>query len=104
MESNECPGHKAPESAREACSTCKCFPSLPQPAQWYPRTQPCLAQSSASVVIYLQVELDPVAESSEEAEAASGSSELGLVPSQESCKPELLGLEEEESEQDLGSR
>ncbi|XP_019497444.1 PREDICTED: Usher syndrome type-1C protein-binding protein 1 isoform X1 [Hipposideros armiger] len=50
------------------------------------------------------VELDPVAESSEEAEAASGSSELGPVPSQESCKPELLGLEEEESEQGLGSR
>lgn len=50
------------------------------------------------------VELDPVVESSEEAEAASGSSELGPVPSQESCKPELLGPEEEESERGLGSR
>ncbi|XP_019592496.2 harmonin-binding protein USHBP1 isoform X3 [Rhinolophus sinicus] len=49
-------------------------------------------------------ELDPVAESTEEAEAASGSSELVPVPSQESCNPELLGPEEEESEQGLGSR
>ncbi|KAM5308955.1 harmonin-binding protein USHBP1 isoform 2-T2 [Glossophaga mutica] len=49
-------------------------------------------------------ELDPVAESSEEAEAASGSSELGPVPSQESCKPELLGPEAEESGHSLGSR
>ncbi|XP_070272448.1 harmonin-binding protein USHBP1 isoform X3 [Myotis yumanensis] len=49
-------------------------------------------------------ELDPVAESSEEAEAASGSSELGPVPSQESCKPELLGPEAEERGQGLRSR
>ncbi|XP_016064822.1 PREDICTED: Usher syndrome type-1C protein-binding protein 1 [Miniopterus natalensis] len=49
-------------------------------------------------------ELDPVAESSEEAEAASGSSELGPAPSQESCKPELLGPEAEESGQGLKSR
>uniref|UniRef100_A0A8C3WMB8 USH1 protein network component harmonin binding protein 1 n=1 Tax=Catagonus wagneri TaxID=51154 RepID=A0A8C3WMB8_9CETA len=40
-------------------------------------------------------ELDPVAESSEEAEAASGSSPLGPVPSQHSCKLELLGREAE---------
>lgn len=53
---------------------------------------------------HLQGELDPVAESSEEAEAASGSSELGPVPSQESCKPELLGPEAEESGHSLGSR
>ncbi|XP_046526948.1 harmonin-binding protein USHBP1 isoform X3 [Equus quagga] len=49
-------------------------------------------------------ELDPVAESSEEAEAASGSSELGPVPSQESCRPELLGPEVEASGQGVGSR
>ncbi|XP_016013315.2 Usher syndrome type-1C protein-binding protein 1 isoform X1 [Rousettus aegyptiacus] len=36
-------------------------------------------------------ELDPVAESLEEAEAGNGSSALGPLPSQESCKPELLG-------------
>ncbi|XP_036158582.1 Usher syndrome type-1C protein-binding protein 1 isoform X3 [Myotis myotis] len=49
-------------------------------------------------------ELDPVAESSEEAEAASGSSELGPVPSQESCKPGLLGPEAEGSGQGPRSR
>ncbi|XP_041617420.1 Usher syndrome type-1C protein-binding protein 1 isoform X2 [Vulpes lagopus] len=49
-------------------------------------------------------ELDPVAESSEEAEAASGNSELGPVPSQESCKPRLQGPEAEASGQDLGNR
>ncbi|XP_025741181.2 harmonin-binding protein USHBP1 isoform X2 [Callorhinus ursinus] len=49
-------------------------------------------------------ELDPVAESSEEAEAASGSSELGPAPSQESCKPKLLGPEAEASGQGLGNR
>ncbi|XP_049496130.1 harmonin-binding protein USHBP1 [Panthera uncia] len=49
-------------------------------------------------------ELDPVAESSEEAEAASGSSEPGPVPSQESCKPELLGPEAEARGQGLGGR
>ncbi|XP_054434661.1 harmonin-binding protein USHBP1 [Pteronotus mesoamericanus] len=49
-------------------------------------------------------ELDPVAESSEEAEVASGSSELGPVPPQESCQPELLGPEAEESGRSLGSR
>lgn len=49
-------------------------------------------------------ELDPVAESSEEAEAASGSSELGPVPSQESSKPELLGSEAEEGGHSLRSR
>ncbi|XP_036884737.1 Usher syndrome type-1C protein-binding protein 1 isoform X5 [Sturnira hondurensis] len=49
-------------------------------------------------------ELDPVAESSEEAEAASGSSELGPVPSQESCKPELLGPEAADSGHSLDSR
>lgn len=40
---------------------------------------------------HLQGELDPVAESLEEAEAGNGSSALGPLPSQESCKPELLG-------------
>ncbi|CAK6445354.1 unnamed protein product [Pipistrellus nathusii] len=50
------------------------------------------------------VELDPVAESSEEAEAASGSSEPGPVPSQESGKPELPGPEAEERGQGLRSR
>ncbi|CAD7685391.1 unnamed protein product [Nyctereutes procyonoides] len=49
-------------------------------------------------------ELDPVVESSEEAEAASGSSELGPVPSQESCKPRLQGPEAEASGQGLGNR
>nr|XP_054360833.1 harmonin-binding protein USHBP1 isoform X3 [Mirounga angustirostris] len=49
-------------------------------------------------------ELDPVAESSEEAEAASGSSELGPAPSQESCKLKLLGPEAEASGQGLGNR
>ncbi|XP_032723480.1 Usher syndrome type-1C protein-binding protein 1 isoform X3 [Lontra canadensis] len=44
-------------------------------------------------------ELDPVAESSEEVEAASGSSELGPVPSQESRGPEA-----EASGQGLGNR
>ncbi|KAI5758946.1 USHBP1 [Gulo gulo luscus] len=44
-------------------------------------------------------ELDPVAESSEEVEAAGGSSELGPVPSQESPGPEA-----EASEQGLGNR
>lgn len=52
----------------------------------------------------MQGELDPVAESSEEAEAASGNSELGPVPSQESCKSELLGPEAGESGHSLGSR
>lgn len=46
-------------------------------------------------------ELDPVAE---EAEAASVNSELGSQPSQESCKPELLGPKVEASVQGLGSR
>ncbi|XP_026356249.1 harmonin-binding protein USHBP1 [Ursus arctos] len=49
-------------------------------------------------------ELDPVAESSEEAEAASRSSELGPVPSQESCKPKLPGPEAEASGQGLVNR
>ncbi|XP_057565317.1 harmonin-binding protein USHBP1 [Hippopotamus amphibius kiboko] len=49
-------------------------------------------------------ELDPVAESSEEAEAASGSSEPGPVPSQGSCRPELLGPEAEAKGQGLESR
>nr|XP_031293414.1 Usher syndrome type-1C protein-binding protein 1 isoform X1 [Camelus dromedarius] len=49
-------------------------------------------------------ELDPVAESSEEAEAASRSSELGPVPSQDSCNPELLGPEAEAKGQSLESR
>ncbi|XP_029074974.1 Usher syndrome type-1C protein-binding protein 1 isoform X2 [Monodon monoceros] len=49
-------------------------------------------------------ELDPVAESSEEAEAASGSSEPGPVPSQDSCKPEPLGPEAEAKGQGLESR
>ncbi|XP_059774130.1 harmonin-binding protein USHBP1 isoform X1 [Balaenoptera ricei] len=49
-------------------------------------------------------ELDPVAESSEEAEAASGSSEPGPVPSQDSCKPEPLGPETEAKGQGLESR
>ncbi|XP_058916618.1 harmonin-binding protein USHBP1 isoform X2 [Kogia breviceps] len=49
-------------------------------------------------------ELDPVAESSEEAEAASGSSEPGPVPSQHSCKPEPLGPEAEAKGQGLESR
>lgn len=50
---------------------------------------------------HLQGELDPVAE---EAEAASVNSELGSQPSQESCKPELLGPKVEASVQGLGSR
>ncbi|KAM7140183.1 harmonin-binding protein USHBP1 isoform 6-T6 [Molossus nigricans] len=49
-------------------------------------------------------ELDPVAESSEEAEAASGSSELGPVPSQESSKPELPGSKAEEGGHSLRGR
>ncbi|XP_004423115.1 PREDICTED: Usher syndrome type-1C protein-binding protein 1 [Ceratotherium simum simum] len=49
-------------------------------------------------------ELDPVAESSEEAEAASGSSELGPAHSQESCKLEPLGPEVEARGQGMGSR
>lgn len=98
MDSNECPGDAAPKPAREACSTCKCPCSLPQPAQRAP------LQGAQSPDGHLQVELDPVAESSEEAEAASGSSELGPVPSQESRKPELLGPEAEASGQGLRSR
>lgn len=53
---------------------------------------------------HFQGELDPVAESSEEAEAASRSSELGPVPSQESCKPKLPGPEAEASGQGLVNR
>ncbi|KAI4583727.1 hypothetical protein MJG53_007006 [Ovis ammon polii x Ovis aries] len=49
-------------------------------------------------------ELDPVAESSEEAEAASGSSELGPVASQDSTKVELLASEVEAKGQGLESR
>ncbi|KAM8765803.1 harmonin-binding protein USHBP1 isoform 3-T3 [Rhynchonycteris naso] len=49
-------------------------------------------------------ELDPVAESSEEAEAASRSSDLGPMPSQESCKPDMLGPKAEESGHSLESR
>lgn len=49
-------------------------------------------------------ELDPVAESSEEAEAASGSSEPGPVASQDSTKLELLGPEVEVKGQGLESR
>lgn len=49
-------------------------------------------------------ELDPVAESLEEAEAANGSPALGPLPSQESCKTELLGPGVEESGQSLESR
>lgn len=60
--------------------------------------------SELSTSGHLQAELDPVAESTEEAEAATGSSELGPVPSQESCNPELLGPEKEESGQGLGRR
>lgn len=102
LDSNECPGHTSQKPTREARSARKCPLSLPHPALWDPRAQPCLAQSSA--LGSLQGELDPVAESSEEAEAASGSSELGPVPSQESCRPELLGPEVEASGQGVGSR
>ncbi|XP_060271359.1 harmonin-binding protein USHBP1 isoform X3 [Ovis aries] len=49
-------------------------------------------------------ELDPVAESSEEAEAASGSSEPGPVASQDSTKVELLASEVEAKGQGLESR
>lgn len=98
MDSNERPGHTAPKPARETCSTCKCPCSLPQPGQ----RAPLLGAQSPDGP--LQGELDPVAESSEEAEAASGSSELGPVPSQESCKPGLLGPAAEESGQGLRSR
>uniref|UniRef100_A0A667FVM0 USH1 protein network component harmonin binding protein 1 n=1 Tax=Lynx canadensis TaxID=61383 RepID=A0A667FVM0_LYNCA len=49
-------------------------------------------------------ELDPVAESSEEAEAAGGSSEPGPVPSQESFKPKPPGPEAEARGQGLGGR
>lgn len=49
-------------------------------------------------------ELDPVEESSEETEAASGSSELGPAPLQEGCKLELLGPEAEVDGESLGSR
>ncbi|KAG8517216.1 Usher syndrome type-1C protein-binding protein 1, partial [Galemys pyrenaicus] len=52
----------------------------------------------------LPAELDPVEESSEEAEAASGSSELGPAPFQEGCKLEQLGPEAKAGEQSLGSR
>ncbi|XP_004688695.1 PREDICTED: Usher syndrome type-1C protein-binding protein 1 isoform X2 [Condylura cristata] len=51
----------------------------------------------------LPAELDPVAESSEEAEAVSGSSELGPAPLQESGKLEL-GPEAKTAVQSLGSR
>lgn len=60
--------------------------------------------SELGPVGHFQGELDPVVESSEEAEAASGSSELGPVPSQESCKPRLQGPEAEASGQGLGNR
>ncbi|XP_037674099.1 Usher syndrome type-1C protein-binding protein 1 isoform X2 [Choloepus didactylus] len=50
-------------------------------------------------------ELDPVAESSEETEAAMGSFELGPAPTQESRgRSELLGPAAESSGQGLGSR
>lgn len=98
MDSNECPGHATPKPAREACSSCKCPCSLPQPAQRNP------LQGAQSPDGHLQVELDPVAESSEETEAASGSPELGPVPSQAGGKPELLGPDAEESGQGLRNR
>ena len=53
---------------------------------------------------HFQGELDPVAESSEEAEAAGGNSEPGPVPSQESFKPKLPGPEAEARGQGLGGR
>ncbi|XP_039323006.2 harmonin-binding protein USHBP1 isoform X1 [Saimiri boliviensis] len=49
-------------------------------------------------------ELDPVAESSEEVEAAGGSSKPSLVPPLGSSGPEQLGPMEEVSGQGLGSR
>ncbi|XP_037362017.1 harmonin-binding protein USHBP1 [Talpa occidentalis] len=52
----------------------------------------------------LPAELDPVEESSEEAEAASGSSELGPAPLQEGCKLELPAPEAKAGGQSLGSR
>lgn len=58
-----------------------------------------LPGSELGPVGHFQGELDPVAESSEEVEAASGSSELGPGPSQESPGPEA-----EASGQGLGKR
>ncbi|XP_066126583.1 harmonin-binding protein USHBP1 isoform X5 [Saccopteryx bilineata] len=75
--------------------------SVPLPSRTSSEGLPCSEFSSGG---RLQGELDPVAESSEEAEAASRSSELGPVPSPEGCKPEMLGPEAEESGHGLGSR
>ncbi|XP_066205342.1 harmonin-binding protein USHBP1 isoform X5 [Saccopteryx leptura] len=75
--------------------------SVPLPSRASSEGLPCSEFSSGG---HLQGELDPVAESSEEAEAASRSSELGPVPSPEGCKPEMLGPEAEESGHGLGSR
>lgn len=79
-----------PEAARETCSARKFPPSLPHPTLQDSSTQICLAQSSALGIICR--ELDPVAESSEEAEAASGSSELGPCASQDSTVSGTVGL------------
>lgn len=83
--------HALPVSVPCPCHTHLCGTSGPRPAWLSPRD-------------HLQGELDPVAESSEEAEAASGSSHLGPVPSQDSCKPELLGHEVEAKAKSLESR
>lgn len=77
------------------------LPATPNSARPQDPDLPGLELSSGD---HLQGELDPVAESSEEAEAASGSSEPGPVPSQDSCKPEPLGPEAEAKGQGLESR
>ena len=77
------------------------LPATPNPAR---PQHPDLPGSELSLGDHLQGELDPVAESSEEAEAASGSSEPGPVASQDSAKLELLGPEVEAKGQGLESR
>lgn len=103
LDSNECPGHAAPKPAREACSTRKCRPLPSTPSSWGPQG-PVLPGSERGHGGHLQGELDPVAESSEEAEAASGSSKLSFAPPPVSSRLEQLGPMEEVSGQGLGSR
>lgn len=103
LDSNECPGHAAPKPAREACSTRKCRPLPSTPSSWGPQG-PVLPGSERGHGGHLQGELDPVAESSEEIEAASGSSKLSFAPPPVSSGLEQLGPMEEVSGQGLGSR
>ncbi|KAK2087646.1 Harmonin-binding protein ushbp1 [Saguinus oedipus] len=65
---------------------------------------PVLPRSELGPGVHLQGELDPVVESSEEVEAAGGSSKPSLAPPLGSSGPEHLGPMEEVSGQSLGSR